>query len=315
MRGCLRCIAISFLIAVTGVQAQDADPDVVGDVSELDGLAEADRPDPIQLALQDAVFRTDLLRTAEDSSLTVALDDGSWFSMDADTEAQVSEYLAGQDAVLTLTKGRLKVFVSTVFSRYDSAFRVRTDEAVIGVQGTFFIITRLIAETTVFVLEGIVAVTSTDPRYPRPVTAGPGQFVRVPRDGPPSQPINIDQNFDFGQSSDPYASWRSPGFPVLAVPLPGPAPTGGLVDDAIRRGTTPPPPTTGGQPPPAGRPPPAPAPGGGGPAAPPRAPGKAGEADHDHPEGKPKPGAKADPDKGGDPGQNPDSGKPPDGSG
>ena len=131
--GCLfRAAATALLsLALTGAYAQNGQ-DTVGGVADVQGRAEADReaPDPVLLAVRDDVFRADLLRTREDSLLTVSLADGSWFSMDAETEARMEEYLAGQGALLTLAKGRHRVFVSDAFSRYDNAFRVQTDDAV-----------------------------------------------------------------------------------------------------------------------------------------------------------------------------------------
>jgi len=270
-------VALLMLAPVCG-HAQDGQHRV-GGVADVRGRAEAEREasEPLLLAVQDAVLRADLLRTYDDSQLTVALDDGSWFSMDADTQARMADYVAGQHALLTMAKGRLRVFVSETFSRSDNAFRVQTDDAVIGVQGTFFIVTRLIAETTLYVIQGIVSVTSTDPRYPDPVIARAGQFVRIPANAPPSPPVTIDQNLDFAQTTNPYANagqyWGRtlpPAF-VVPVPIPVPGAGSGLVDRAIIRGTTPPPPVLA----PAPRPAPPPPAGG---AAAPAAPGAAGGA-------------------------------------
>lgn len=225
--GLLTVACLAFLSLGTG-HAQE--PESVGDVADLLGLAEAERetPDPIELAVQDDVFRTDRLRTFEDSHLTVALDDGSWFKMDADSEADIADYVAGQTALLNLARGRARVFVSKTVSRYNNSFRVQTDDAVIGVQGTFFIVTKLAGETTVYVVQGSVSVTSTDPAYPQPVIAEAGEFVRVEANSPPSEPVAIEDVEQIPKPADIYnwGSFAGKLPPDFVVPVPVPAPSG-----------------------------------------------------------------------------------------
>ena len=221
------CVAL-LLLDTSHAQEQ---PETVGDVADLLGVAEADREtqDPVELAIEDEVFRADLLRTLEDSHLTVEFADGSWFKLDADSEANVADYVADETALLKLAHGRVRVFVSKTFSRYDNAFRVQTDDAVIGVQGTFFIVTKLAGETTVYVVQGEVSVTSTDPRYPDPVVAEAGEFVRVEENSPPTEPETITQRSSSGQTPavpdpgnwDPSDGTLPPDSPV---PVPGPEP-------------------------------------------------------------------------------------------
>lgn len=173
-----------FAIApVSTVRAQDQENLVVGGVSALQGEAYAVRSDlsEVDLAPGIDVFRADTIQTLINAFLEIQMIDGSRFSLDENTRVVLAEYVTGMEPQgrLSLLRGRMRALISGVFSSRSDSFQVQTNEAVMGVQGTDFLVEAQAGETRVYVYEGLVLVTSRDPAFPEGELLGPGQFLRI----------------------------------------------------------------------------------------------------------------------------------------
>lgn len=168
----------------------------VGRVAALQGQATVvrDGKPAAPMALNDPVFRLDVLETAAESSLEVELNDGSRFLLDELSNVTVAEYVVDTDprGLLSLAFGRLRSFIATTFSSRSDSFKVQTRQGVIGVQGTEFDVIGLAEETEVFVWLGEVSVTHIDPQFPEVRIVRAGYTVRFRIDEPVPEPTPIE---------------------------------------------------------------------------------------------------------------------------
>lgn len=163
-----------------------------GQVNQLQGSAEA-RQDPgseRRLAMRDDVFVADTVLTAEDSTLVLALNDGSSLTLEEGSQLLVSDYVLDPEpsSLLALTHGRLRATVGRAFAGRRNSFQIRTDELVIGVQGTDFMVMASGGVSRVYVYDGLVELVSTDPAFPQPVLLRPGEFSEARAGEPVDQP-------------------------------------------------------------------------------------------------------------------------------
>jgi len=102
----------------------------------------------------------DRVRTGADARVRIELRDGSTLSLGANTEIMLSTYLPEDDGrgVLTLLLGIVRTSLSGVWS---GGFEVRTRAAVASVRATDWITEIGDDRTSVFVVEGSVAVRGT----------------------------------------------------------------------------------------------------------------------------------------------------------
>lgn len=208
---------ISFLAAILlsiGLLQPAFAQDAVGQVVALEGNADVTRgeADAISLDLNDEVFREDTVRTKSGAFLEIELSDGSRFTLDESTRVEISQYVTDPEAdgLLSMARGRLRATVGRTFSSRRESFRVETSDAVMGVQGTDFLVTALPDRTDVLVYEGLVSVTSLDPDYSGATLLRAGQFTSVrpgqpipqPRDYYPINDATRDEGTAMGSGSD-----------------------------------------------------------------------------------------------------------------
>ena len=174
---------IGLLLLLLPILALGAD--AVGQVSKLQGAADVERGGaPAQaLSLGDELFEQDVVRTLAGALLEIRLRDGSRLSLDENTRLALSQYAAEAepDSMIQVFRGRLRAWVGEVFSSREESFRVRTPTAIVGVQGTDFLVAAQGLVTRVEVFEGLVSVISSDPMVAGRTLLRPGQFTEVRR--------------------------------------------------------------------------------------------------------------------------------------
>lgn len=165
----------------------------VGEVVSLTGTPERLQGTAITLlVVGDTVLDSDTIRTDGASELMLEMRDGSRLSIDRDSRVVLQEYLpSGQSAEVGVIRGRLRAVVSDTFSRRRNAFRVRTSTAVVGVQGTDFLVEAFAASTRITVYEGIVEVINADPTVRGSQQLTRRQTVLVRRGEAPPAPTDL----------------------------------------------------------------------------------------------------------------------------
>jgi len=181
---------IGLLLLLLPILALGAD--AVGQVSKLQGAADVERGGaPAQaLSLGDELFEQDVVRTLAGALLEIRLRDGSRLSLDENTRLALRQYAAEAkpDSMIQIFRGRLRAWVGEVFSSQEESFRVRTPTAIVGVQGTDFLVAALGLVTRVEVFDGLVSVISNDPKVGGRTLLGPGQFTEVRKGQAPQSP-------------------------------------------------------------------------------------------------------------------------------
>ena len=195
----------------------------IGKVSMLSGNADVLRGTgpSIPLSTGDAIRQLDIIRTRKNSLLEIAMNDGSRLTIGESTRLDIKEYLAGKKprGRLDLMRGRIRAVVSDIFSRRKESFQIKAATAVVGVQGTDFIVIADAMKTRIEVLKGVVSVKSTDPgvRKTRTLTAGQAAVVKKH-----AQPVLITgtrrNEFGSGSSLDIISGGTQPDSPVLITP-------------------------------------------------------------------------------------------------
>jgi hypothetical protein len=172
-------LLIVFLLLPLLAQGADA----LGKVSQLRGSADVERggPPARALALGDPLFEQDVVRTLSGSLLEIQLRDGSRLTLDENTRLALRQYAAEARpaGMIELFRGRLRAWVGEVFSSREESFRVRTPTAIVGVQGTDFLVAVQSLVTWVEVVKGLVSVVSSDPAVGGRILLQPGQFATV----------------------------------------------------------------------------------------------------------------------------------------
>ena len=203
----------------------------VGTVTRLLGSADITRGDTPALPLQvgDTIQQHDILRTKSASSLEITMSDGSRLSLGESTRVEVTEFVTGAQPVslLEVTRGRLRAFVTALFSSRQELFRVRTPTAVVGVQGTDFTVLAQALLTQVIVYDGVIVASNVDPRIRQREILRAGQSTLIKR-GEPPQPAASLAPVVFGSGGTLYL--RTGGEqvkePTLLVPtVPSSVPT------------------------------------------------------------------------------------------
>jgi len=210
----------------------------VGEVVDLAGGPELRREGQVARLLRpgEALFETDTVRTDQRSRVEILLRDGSRLVIDRSSSVSIRNYVVtGEpDGVLQVLRGRMRSAVSDTFSRRRNAFRVRTSTAVVGVQGTDFLVEAFAASTRITVYSGLVEVINADPAVRGSQTLGPRQTVLVRRGEPPPPPTTLTAAGSTGAAgiasagerdrrfgTDPWsATGPSPGHDAVSTPTP-----------------------------------------------------------------------------------------------
>ena len=163
---------------------------VVGEAESVAGAVflNPDQPEGRDLKQGDSLVTSDTVVTGDDGNAGIRLTDGSQLLVDTNSRMILAEYDVSADpnGVLDLVQGRLRSVVTDTFSRRKNSFRVRTNTAVMGVQGTDFVVYSDLELTLVYVFKGWVEVSNIDPAVKGSVLLGPGQSTEVRKGKPPA---------------------------------------------------------------------------------------------------------------------------------
>lgn len=168
-----------------------ADVDQVGEVLKQRGSVTAMRDGAIAtLDVGAPIYQTDRIVTGPEARVKLQFVDGTVVAIGADTEVELTEYavIAGNNrlsAVLSLIRGIIR---STVTGGDPPApFDIRTQAAVASVRSTDWTVEAKNGNTAVFVVEGLVAVTTDQP--PAAVLLEPEFGTDVVIGGEPTPPV------------------------------------------------------------------------------------------------------------------------------
>lgn len=221
----LRSLMALWLLSLAAFAAAQQGPPV-GVVATLRGSADAIREGqpPVALAINDSVYRSDVLMTRAESLLAVALNDGSTFTLAENTRVEIAEFLPGDEpeGLLSLIRGRLRSNVAEAFSTRADSYRVQTKEGVMGVQGTEFDVLALALKTQVYVYDGIVSVTHRDPAFPGTRLVYAGQTVTITANQPVPEPSwfldPVASDVGSGGGQDIVSGARQADDPLASLP-------------------------------------------------------------------------------------------------
>jgi len=164
---------------------------VVGKAESVAGAVflNPDTAEGRNLKKRDPLTSSDTVVTGDDGNAAIRLTDGSQLLVDTNSRLVLAEYdvAAEPNAVLDLLRGRLRSVVTDTFSRRKSSFRVRTNTAIMGVQGTDFVVYSDSKLTLVYVFKGNVEVKNIDPAVKGSVLLGPGESTEVRKGRPPAE--------------------------------------------------------------------------------------------------------------------------------
>jgi hypothetical protein len=170
------------LFAVAPAAAQDARP--VGQVVQQRGPVTAlSDNEPRTLFLGARIFPGEKILTGADSRVRIEFADGSTLSVGAGSKVAVDSVVLDADnkgvrGVISLVVGILRASLGR--APWADGFQVETRAAIASVRSTDFIAEVLDDKTSVFVVEGQVAVA---PAAAAPVLVDPGFGVDVTPDG------------------------------------------------------------------------------------------------------------------------------------
>lgn len=186
--GHLLALAAGFLAAT--VWAAGDRPEV-GGVERLERKATATfEADTRQLAVEDAVFFQDLLETAEQARLAVALADGTRLTLGENASLRIDEFVYTPDSStarlgLSVLEGAFQFVGGDAENMEDSEVEINTTVGTLGVRGTAVWGGRIDGSFGVFVFEGSVTVRNEAGE----VSLGPGEGTMVEAmDAEPSAP-------------------------------------------------------------------------------------------------------------------------------
>ena len=214
------------LLVLGGVPMALAEP--VGKAEEVTGeviLIRGEHP-PRPLKQGEALLAKDEVRTGKGGRVAIALPDGSRLELDENGRLRLARYLLRPqpEGLFDLWMGHLRALVGDLFSRKEESFRVRTPNAVLGVQGTDFEVRVAAEETRVEVRKGRVALANRDPRISGRVIVAAGEFSLVRKGRPPTKPRPLPAGW-FGARAEGTggAPRRAPpsGNPATRAPIPG----------------------------------------------------------------------------------------------
>lgn len=216
-----------FLLALAlftpfGLQAAAA----VGKAESVAGAVflNPDTPAGRNLKKHHSLATSDTVVTGDDGKAGIRLTDGSQLLVDNNSRLVLAEYdvTAEPNAVMDLVRGRVRSVVTDTFSRRKNSFRVRTNTAIMGVQGTDFVVYSDTKLTLVYVFKGRVEVKNIDPAVKGSVLLGPGESTEVRKGRPPAAlPDEGKQQTGSGGALDRRSGGSQAGDPGAIVPPTG----------------------------------------------------------------------------------------------
>lgn len=199
---------------------------VVGKAESVAGAVflNPDTPGGRNLEKHDSLTTSDTVVTGDDGKAGIRLTDGSQLLVDTNSRLVLAEYdvAAEPNAVMDLLRGRLRSVVTDAFSRRKNSFRVRTNTAIMGVQGTDFVVYSDTTLTLVYVFKGRVEVKNIDPAVKGSVLLGPGESTEVRKGRPPAAlPDEEKQKIGSGGNLNRRSGGSQAGDPGAIVPPTG----------------------------------------------------------------------------------------------
>lgn len=223
-----RRVFASAALAVLLCAAGPAFASVAGKITVLEGNADVTRGTAAAAALKvgDTVQEGDILRTKRKSRLEVELKDGSRVRMSALSRLEITKFLLGEkpDSLMVASRGQVRAIVTDAFSSRKDSFRVKTQTATVGVQGTDFNVEAEPLNTVVSVYGGVVSVENLLPEVLGRQLVTAGFRVNVAANQAPSQP----ESFGGGGDGTPGSGVSSGQYevdalvPITPTPLEGP---------------------------------------------------------------------------------------------
>jgi len=228
---------LALLVLIVFVGTAPAWAADIGKVTLLVGEADVTRGTNAAQILHvgDHVQARDVLRTKKDSMLEVTMGDGSRLTLAESSRLEVANYATGDqpDALLELTRGQLRSFVTDVFSSRSESFRVRTPTAVAGVQGTDFELRLEAQEARLLVYKGLVVAYNVNPQLSERQVLKAGQWTIIAQGKPAEKPKDFSPgtfgsggqaNVYFGgdQGDDPLGLTPTVESSVPVPPIPNP---------------------------------------------------------------------------------------------
>lgn len=191
---------LALLLVAAAVAAQDVATEPVGSVRSLVGRADVTRGEEpaAALATGDPVFAKDTVRTKQNAALLIVMNDGSRLTLGENNRLKIAEYVTGEQpsGLIDLLRGRLRSVVTDAFAERRGSFKVRTSNAIMGVQGTEFTVDARPAATRVLVHESKVSVEGAGGRR----VLSDNEYTVVRRERPPSGPVEAPLTVGSGSS-------------------------------------------------------------------------------------------------------------------
>lgn len=183
--GLAACLLLLLAAAPAAAQDREAVGQVVGQQGTATALHEG-RPRILEIGA--AVYRGDWVFTEPDAKVRIELADGSVLSVGAATRVEIAEYALGDGGrglggALTLILGIIRTSLSDAWG---GDFEVRARAAVASVRSTDWVTESSPERTSVFVVEGTVAVRGAADGTT--VTLGAGDGTDVDTGSAPSPP-------------------------------------------------------------------------------------------------------------------------------
>lgn len=185
---CLQSSVIGLSFAQTKVGKVD---NVMGEVT----IAHEAGKKKEKAVVGTVLFLKDIVETKKESSVQLALDDGTGIVLREKTKIVVSEFIFNpgkkqRETILDVAGGKLKVIVSKTFNKKTSKTEFKTPTAVVGVRGTELALDVGKKKTSVFCLKGMVE--TFNPLHPTDVVAiRAGKFTSVLSGKLPEAPVPI----------------------------------------------------------------------------------------------------------------------------
>lgn len=181
----LAVAGLLFFSAAAVLSAQPP-PQDAGKITAVRPQAELTHgPDTQEAALGLEVHFQDIVTTHRAGRARLGLLDGSSLNIGPESQVEIIRHdQVTEQSELVLRFGKMRAAVRHL-TRPDSRFEVRTDTAVAGVIGSDMYLDATATQTYVLCLDGIVFVTSSDPRVGGIVILFPGEAVTVETGKPP----------------------------------------------------------------------------------------------------------------------------------
>jgi hypothetical protein len=142
----------------------------------------------IPLKVTDSVNQKDVVSTLKTGRVRIALLDGSFLTVGAQSVMRIIKHDAQtQQTLVELTLGLLRAEVVKL-TKSGASFQVQTQTATVGVVGSVLFVHALPNLTQVYCVEGLCSVQNVNPAIVGQVTLHGGQFTTVPRGLPPTAP-------------------------------------------------------------------------------------------------------------------------------